>query len=74
MAPFRKQGKPQIFIAHGIDDHQMPIDRTSRLFVPQLKAEGYDVTYREYEGGHGAPVSVIREAFEWFLAKGTKPQ
>jgi phospholipase/carboxylesterase len=73
MIPFRKQGKPKIFIGHGIDDHQMPIDDTSRKFVPKLKSEGYDVTYREYEGGHGTPVSVVREAFEWFL-RDTKPR
>lgn len=70
MIPFRKQGKPQIFIAHGVDDSQMPIDRTSRRFVPQLKAEGYDVTYREYAGGHGVSQPIVREAFEWFLASG----
>ena len=70
MLPFRKKGKPRIFIAHGVDDHQMPIDRTSRLYVPELKSEGYDVTYREYEGGHGTPVPIVREGFEWFVAKG----
>ncbi|OFW30958.1 MAG: hypothetical protein A3H97_19210 [Acidobacteria bacterium RIFCSPLOWO2_02_FULL_65_29] len=68
MTPFRKQGKPRIFIAHGVDDNQMPIERTSRKFVPRLKAEGYDVTYREYDGGHGVKVPVVREAFEWLLA------
>lgn len=69
MAPFRKQGKPRIFIAHGLKDNQMPIDETSRRFVPPLKAEGYDVTYREYDGGHGVPAPVVREAFEWFRAR-----
>jgi predicted esterase len=67
--PFRKQGKPKLFIGHGINDEQMPIDRTSRRSVPQLREEGYDVTYREYEGGHGPPRAIIREGFEW-LAKG----
>jgi predicted esterase len=74
MLPFRKQGKPRIFLAHGLNDTQMPIDRTSRLYVPQLKAEGYDVTYREYDGGHGTPVRVVREAFEWFVGHDAKPQ
>jgi poly(3-hydroxybutyrate) depolymerase len=68
MIPFRKQGHPRIFIAHGTNDTQMPIDRTARRFVPQLKEEGYEVTYREFEGGHGAPGPIVREAFEWFLA------
>lgn len=68
--PYRKQGLPRIFVGHGISDNQMPIDRTSRRFVPLLKAEGYDVTYREYEGGHGVSRPVVREAFEWFVKKG----
>jgi predicted esterase len=67
MIPFRKQGKPRIFLAHGVKDTQMPIDLTARKFVPQLKAEGYDVTYREYDGGHRVPPAEIREAFQWFL-------
>jgi predicted esterase len=68
MIPLRHQGMPKIFLAHGVNDTQMPIDRTARLFVPKLKEEGYDVTYREYEGGHGAPPYVVRDAFEWFTS------
>lgn len=67
MVPLRKQGKPRIFLAHGINDTQMPIDLTARKYVPQLKAEGYDVTYHEYEGGHRVPPAEMREAFKWFL-------
>jgi len=67
MRPFRKQGKPRLFFAHGIDDHQMPIEVTARKFVPLLKAEGYDVTYHEYEGGHRPPAAEYREAFKWFV-------
>jgi predicted esterase len=69
--PYRKRGKPKIFIGHGINDTQMPIDRTSRRFVPQLRGEGYDITYREHEGGHGTPLAIIREGFDWF--SGTAP-
>lgn len=68
LIPFRKKGKPRIFLAHGVNDVQMPIDRTARLFAPQLKADGYDVTYREYEGGHGVPAPIVREGFDWLLA------
>ncbi|MEQ1731857.1 MAG: phospholipase, partial [Vicinamibacterales bacterium] len=69
LAPFRKDGKPKIFLAHGTKDEQMPIDRTARRFVPQLQADGYDLTYREYDGPHGAPAAVVREGFEWFAGK-----
>ena len=65
MSPVAARGKPKIFISHGVSDTTMPIDDTSRKFVPRLKGLGYDVTYREYDGGHGAPAPVVREAFEW---------
>ncbi len=74
MVPYRKQGKPRIFLAHGTHDQNMPIDLTAHKFVPQLKAEGYDVTYHEYEGGHRVPPAEIREAFKWFLAPAPKRQ
>jgi phospholipase/carboxylesterase len=72
--PLRRQGKPRIFLAHGTRDIQMPIDRTARLFVPRLQAEEYDITYREYDGGHGAPREVQHEAFEWFVGKPAAPK
>ena len=72
MVPYRHQGKPKIFMIHGVDDTQMPIDKTARLYVPKLKADGYDVTYHEYQGGHRVPAAEIRAAFEWFV--GSKPQ
>jgi phospholipase/carboxylesterase len=66
MQPAEVHGKPKIFISHGISDPIMPIDVTSRRFVPRLKGLGYDVTYREYEGRHGVTPEVVREGFEWF--------
>lgn len=72
MIPFRNQGKPKIFIAHGINDTQMPIDMTARKYVPKLKADGYDVTYHEYDGGHRVPAVEIREAFKWFVGRDSK--
>lgn len=74
MSPVRRKGKPKVFIAHGLDDLQMPIDRTGRLFQQQLKDEGYDVTYREYEGGHATPVEVVREVFAWLSGKPFTPK
>jgi phospholipase/carboxylesterase len=67
MQPAEVHGKPRIFISHGRSDAVMPIDVTSRRFVPRLQKLGYDVTFREYEGRHGVPPAVVREGFEWFL-------
>jgi phospholipase/carboxylesterase len=66
LSPADARGKPKVFIAHGTRDPVMPIDDTSRKFVPRLKGLGYDVTYREYDGGHAAPAPIVREAFEWW--------
>jgi predicted esterase len=45
-------GRPSVFISHGTSDPVLPIDRTSRRIVPALRAEGYDVEYHEFAGGH----------------------
>jgi len=65
MQPIAAEGKPSIFISHGRADPTMPIDQTSRRFLPRLKALGYDVTYREYDGRHTLPPEVLREVIEW---------
>src|SRR3954453_18807037 len=44
-----REGSPRIFISHGTRDEVLPIERTSRVLVPQLKGRGYDVTYREFD-------------------------
>jgi len=69
MQPIEANGKPPIFISHGTSDQTMPIDETSRKFVPRLKALGYDVTYREYEGRHQLPPEILREAIVWMTKK-----
>jgi len=54
-------GKPPILISHGTSDTVLPIDATSRLMVPQLRSLGYAVDYREFDGGHAVPMSVLNE-------------
>jgi phospholipase/carboxylesterase len=56
-----------VFISHGTHDTVMPIDKTGRDVFRRLKALEYDVTYREFDGGHGTPSEIVREAFEWFI-------
>jgi predicted esterase len=69
MVPARRKGRPKIFLAHGSDDRQMPIDLTGRKYSATLTSEGYDVTYREYEGGHATPPYVVKEAFAWLVGR-----
>jgi predicted esterase len=58
-------GKPRFYISHGRGDEILPIHRCSRVIVPRLKQRGYDVTYREFDGGHAMPPDVIREGLEF---------
>ena len=64
-----QQGKPQIYISHGKFDTVLPIDRCSRVIVPRLEREGYEVCYHEFNGIHTVPKSITREAVSWFLGK-----
>jgi predicted esterase len=66
-APGPEHGKPEVFIAHGTEDRVLPIARTSRRIVPQLRSDGYDVHYQEFSGRHEVVPSVTRGALHWFL-------
>ncbi len=63
--PSREEGRPSIFVSHGIGDDVLPIDRCSRRIVPSLRRRGYDVRYREFDGGHEIPGDIIDDALEW---------
>ena len=67
-ASARRVGSPRIFVSHGTRDAVLPIDRCSRRILPTLRRAGYDVTYREFDGGHAVPPEVAREAADWFAA------
>lgn len=57
--PGERRGRPPVFISHGVQDDILPIDRCGRPIARALKAAGYDVTLREFEGGHQMPESMI---------------
>jgi predicted esterase len=57
--PGDRQGHPAVFISHGVQDDILPIDRCGRPIARELKAAGYAVTMREFQGGHQMPESMI---------------
>ncbi|GAA2446333.1 alpha/beta hydrolase [Streptomyces macrosporus] len=67
MAPMVRHGSPRIFVAHGRDDQVLPITRCSRRIVPELERAGYDVTYREFDGGHEVPPELATRALRWWV-------
>jgi len=63
----RRSGQPVFFVTHGVGDQVLPIARTSRRLVPALRREGYEVTYREFDGGHLVPARYVAEAADWLV-------
>jgi predicted esterase len=59
------QGKPGIYISHGTRDQILPIDRCGRRIAADLKARGYEVTFREFDGRHEIPKDVMLEGLRW---------
>ncbi|NOT09789.1 MAG: phospholipase [Gemmatimonadales bacterium] len=68
LLPIDTLGRPRIFQTHGTTDTVLGIESTSRQIVPALRNEGYTVDYREFEGGHGVPLSLLKEAADWMAA------
>ena len=71
VAPGSTSGSPRVFISHGTADDVLPIGATSRRIVPRLEQDGYEVRYREFEGGHAVPPAIAGEALDWFLGPGS---
>jgi phospholipase/carboxylesterase len=61
-------GRPRFFISHGTSDPILPIDRCSRVIVPGLRKRGYEVTFREFDGGHEVPAGIASEGMRWMAA------
>ena len=68
LAPTGQRGKPRFFVSHGTSDRWLPIERCSRVIVPRLEHAGYEVRYREFDGGHVVPPGIGSEAADWFAA------
>jgi phospholipase/carboxylesterase len=60
-------GAPRVFVSHGTQDSVLSVAASRDRIVPELRADGYDVRYQEFEGGHQLPREVADAALEWFL-------
>jgi predicted esterase len=68
MSPAGRQGKPRLFISHGVRDSVLPIERCSRRIAREIWSAGYELSYREFDGAHTIPPEIAREAFAWFVS------
>ena len=69
-----RRGQPRVFISHGGSDQILPIDQTSLLIIPGLRAQGYDVTFREFDGGHEVPQAIAQEGLAWIKSSPSSPR
>jgi phospholipase/carboxylesterase len=60
------RGHPSFFITHGSFDQVLSVG-SSRYIVDQLRAAGYDVEFREWDGPHAVKLSLARESWEWLI-------
>jgi predicted esterase len=65
VAPVQPVGTPRVYISHGRADQVLPIDRTTRRIVPQLRAAGIPVEVHEFDGAHVVPPEIAEEAVHW---------
>lgn len=73
-APDAARGRPRIYVSHGTQDQVLPIAQCSRRIVPELVRAGYDVTYREFQGGHSVPPGIAREAMRRIADRAEEPE
>ena len=54
----------RLYIAHGIDDAAIDVE-TARKLKSMFEQQGYDITYKEFEGRHNVKADVFNEAVAW---------
>ncbi|OYX74640.1 MAG: esterase [Rhizobiales bacterium 32-66-11] len=65
-----QEGAPRVFIAHGLQDEQLPIATAGRANAAKLQAAGYDVQYVEFNGNHSVQPPIVFLAMNFFLGAG----
>ena len=59
------EGKPRFFISHGTRDRILPIESCGRRVAADLTSSGYEVSFREFDGGHEIPADVMLDGLRW---------
>lgn len=59
LLPVAATGNPRLVITHGRADPVLPFRTTDEVIVPWLRANGYNVDYDPFDGGHRVPLEVL---------------
>ncbi len=68
LLPAPRVGAPRVYLSHGRADTVLPIDRTTRRIVPQLRAADIPAEVREFDGPHVVPPEIAADAVRWLTA------
>ncbi|MFQ1002109.1 alpha/beta hydrolase [Modestobacter sp. SSW1-42] len=64
-------GRAHFWIGHGTDDRVLPVARCGRRVATQLRQDGYDVAWTEFDGGHVVTPDLVTGALDWWLGAPT---
>ena len=62
-----RYGRARFWISHGTADPVLPVERCGRRVAGELRADGYDVAYDEFAGGHVVTPELVGAALTWWL-------
>ena len=65
IVPRQPHGRPRVFISHGTEDQILPFDQCGRRIASDLKRLQYDVTFRDFRGGHEIPPDIAAAGMKW---------
>jgi predicted esterase len=65
VVPTPRTGTPRVYLAHGRSDPVLPIDRTTRRIVVQLRAAEVPTELHEFDGPHVVPPDIAEDALRW---------
>ena len=65
IVPRQPHGRPSVFISHGTEDQILPYDQCGRQIASDLKRLQYDVTFRDFRGGHEIPPDIATAGMKW---------
>lgn len=57
----------RVFFSHGEKDPILPIAIARYSLAPALRASGFRVTFKAFDGGHELPAPVLEQAMAWWL-------
>lgn len=65
IVPRQQHGRPRIFISHGTEDQILPFDQCGKQIASDLKRVQYEVTFRDFRGGHDIPPDIAAAGMRW---------